>query len=485
MRRLTMVLVLGGVGIGAWLLGRETAARLPLAARLTVATTPPGAGVFVDGEFRGCAGGGTLTCEVAEGRHLVHVSAAGYQGWSEVVEIGPEAPPLTVALQPNPEVRLEVITHPPGAAVILDGHVRGRSPLEIAGLAPGHHALELSMTNYLSEVREVALSAAETGRVEVDLKHRQVEAYRARIRKDPGDILNYNDLGALLYVLGRHQEAAAAFVEGFLAAGQYGKRDEPNQRNTKKLEREARNKHTAPEFQQAFDQAILKTMAAGRVSPQLLAEFRRVPRQLYPAERLQALEGVARAHPEDVRYAFELLEFHRQNREYDKLLGAVDGFLKQPSLEANSSARLLDLLRNVYGLAPAAERGKILASMRHVLEVALPRYQSQGRDGEHLYEQATLARLEGKEDAQRELLEKAVAKQPAGRMANAWRLEVAQLWQARQDYAKALAHLRIVAASRDSRDPSVYKAKKLLEEVEKQKQEQEARAAPAKPAAAP
>jgi hypothetical protein len=106
---------------------------------LVLESTPPGSAVRVDGEPRGTT---PLTLMVAPGRHTVEfrwqddaravtveVAAGGTRtetlDWTRVAGTG----------------TLRVGSDPAGAQVIVDGRLRGETPLEVAGLRPGPHTV--------------------------------------------------------------------------------------------------------------------------------------------------------------------------------------------------------------------------------------------------------------------------------------------------------------------------------------------------------
>ncbi len=434
-----------------------------------IEASPPGASVFVDHRFRGCAHGPLRVDGLAPGEHLVRVSAPGFQTAWQVVELERDGARLRVDLAEIPGGALRVTSSPAGATVVLDGHVRGRTPLELGDLPPGRHALEVAETNYATHLQTVQIAAGETASVDVALKHRQVAVYRARLKADPGDIQAYNDLGELLYVLERYAEAADVFAGGLIAAGEHGNRSEPNRRNAKKLEREARNKHRHPAFQEAFNEAVLKKVAGGEASALLLKEFKRIPGHLY--KRTRALTALVEKHPENNTYLLHLLEHHHIERNHEAFLEGVEVFLGRSVEDPNAITRLWDLLRQAYDVTGGAEREKLVAATRRAVAAFAPRFKGSGRAGEYFYAKAYLAKIASDAAAYRKWLEKAIQTQKNGRRVNAWRVELARHLLKTKADAEAEKHLKAAAAGKDRRDPSVHKARKLLKELEQRPRE--------------
>ncbi len=114
-------------------------------AALVIETTPPGWEVVEGGRLLGTT---PFRASLPPGSHSLVLRRDG------------ETRPLTVVLQAGVEVVhhldlqgasstgvLSVATTPPGAAVEVDGVGRGPSPVEVAGLAPGGHAVTVVVGN--------------------------------------------------------------------------------------------------------------------------------------------------------------------------------------------------------------------------------------------------------------------------------------------------------------------------------------------------
>ena len=134
---------------------------------LAVQTNPSGASVEVDGQPRGVT---PLSLSLSPGRHTLKLAnegnvrsmpvtiTAGGQV-SHVIEL-PRAASLLGELQ--------VRTEPAGAQVTVDGHLYGRSPLTVEGLAPGAHTVLLENETG-SMTQEVKIEAGTTASLVVPL----------------------------------------------------------------------------------------------------------------------------------------------------------------------------------------------------------------------------------------------------------------------------------------------------------------------------
>ena len=100
-----------------------------------------GAELFVDGVSQG-----TLPREVpvGEGRHLIEVRKAGFEIFSDTVELKPaERRPYVVTLKAEVRVGTLLVTAPSAAEVFVDGRPRGPAPALIEKLTEGDHLVEV------------------------------------------------------------------------------------------------------------------------------------------------------------------------------------------------------------------------------------------------------------------------------------------------------------------------------------------------------
>ncbi len=135
---------------------------------LQVKSSPGGADVYVDGFYSGSTA--TTIGNLAAGQHILRLRLAGYREWTGPVQV--PANGLTVI-----EATLEVATaertgnivissNPTGASVYLDSNYQGRTqadnPLDLIGILPGTHILELQLTNYRDFMTTIDLQPGET-----------------------------------------------------------------------------------------------------------------------------------------------------------------------------------------------------------------------------------------------------------------------------------------------------------------------------------
>ena len=161
------LIAVAGAGIAA--ARRYTATPAPAVAdgTLTVNTNPPGAHVFVDGVERGAT---PLSVTLKPGTHalelrgdgtprLMPITVAAGAEVSQYIEL-----PKTAATLGQMQVR----TEPAGARVSVDGVPRGTSPVTVADLAPGEHAVLLE-SDFGAVKQVVTIDAGQTASLMVPL----------------------------------------------------------------------------------------------------------------------------------------------------------------------------------------------------------------------------------------------------------------------------------------------------------------------------
>jgi conserved repeat domain len=157
-RKRIILLVLAGCLIFPGLLGTVTGAEE--VGGLGVTSVPSGASVYVDGIYKGVTPIDDLT--IPSGQHTLRVSLAGYTddvrtftitaGWGTDVHV--VLTPSTGGLTLN--------TQPQGAIVILDGVVKGTTPVTVTELVPGAHTVRFSLAGYQEDTETITVTAGQT-----------------------------------------------------------------------------------------------------------------------------------------------------------------------------------------------------------------------------------------------------------------------------------------------------------------------------------
>ena len=133
---------------------------------LRIATSPGGADVYVNGEFKGrtpAIGGVLRVGDLPEGRHEVSARLAGYRDAR-----------LTILLKRNEDKRVDLpameklpgaikVSSVPSGATVLDGtKVLGKTPLTLRDLPPGPQVLTFEMQGYDPVRRTAVVEAGST-----------------------------------------------------------------------------------------------------------------------------------------------------------------------------------------------------------------------------------------------------------------------------------------------------------------------------------
>jgi hypothetical protein len=135
---------------------------------LQVKSSPGGADIYIDGFYSGSTA--TTIGNLAAGPHNLRLWLVGYREWTETVQV--PANGMTV-IDATLEVasadrngNIVISSDPPGAAVYLDGNYQGLTaagnPLDLVGIMPGTHIIELQLMNYQDFTTTINLQDGET-----------------------------------------------------------------------------------------------------------------------------------------------------------------------------------------------------------------------------------------------------------------------------------------------------------------------------------
>lgn len=181
--------------------------------KLSLESDPVGASVWVNDELRGPT---PQSLELREGASLrVRVVLPGYRDWETTVSAAAAAPGgRLVAKLVLVEVHsLHCTSHPPGAEVLVDGEVRGTTPVTIEGIESGACEVVLRAEGWKTERREVRFSGEDDPVVvDVALESLSESYYLSEIRDAPHELANYVDL-AHHYVLQKEFLEAVGILE--------------------------------------------------------------------------------------------------------------------------------------------------------------------------------------------------------------------------------------------------------------------------------
>jgi hypothetical protein len=140
---------------------------LPIQGTLSIDSSPRGAQVFVDNVLRGVT---PLRLDLAPGRVEVALRLAGYEEYTEVVNIRPgQTSTVSASLrQIARDGTLSVDSTPRGAQILVNGALRGVTPARI-DLQPGSYELRVRLSGYEEFVSTVNIRAGSTTSVNARL----------------------------------------------------------------------------------------------------------------------------------------------------------------------------------------------------------------------------------------------------------------------------------------------------------------------------
>ncbi len=88
--------------------------------------------------------------------------------------------------EPEPTGSLRIVSVPPGAAVVLDGEERGETPLELSGLKPGAHKLQLRKPGHYLKKATLRVRADTT--LDINLKLTKPASLHIRSRPEKATV---------------------------------------------------------------------------------------------------------------------------------------------------------------------------------------------------------------------------------------------------------------------------------------------------------
>jgi hypothetical protein len=126
----------------------------PLSGDILVASTPPGAAVYIDGDYRGLTIPDDLLDinDLSPGQHELVVMKPGYQVFSAPVSV--EAGQIVQVLAPlastyHGVASAEIASNPAGADVFVNSVYVGVTPLSFNDIPPGDYTVNITMEGYL------------------------------------------------------------------------------------------------------------------------------------------------------------------------------------------------------------------------------------------------------------------------------------------------------------------------------------------------
>jgi hypothetical protein len=138
---------------------------------LYIVSTPSPAKVYLDGDLRGETP--LVLSTPGTGTHSVRISLSGYDDWKSTVEIqeGGTRTISAILIQKDTAFTrgINVSSNPVGAKVLLDGLVKGTTPVTLKDMAAGIHILEVEYPGYNSWKSTIDVPEAEMKEIPINL----------------------------------------------------------------------------------------------------------------------------------------------------------------------------------------------------------------------------------------------------------------------------------------------------------------------------
>lgn len=139
---------------------------------IEVISDPPGAQIYLDGNFQGVTHTGTPfdIIGISPGTHIIRLELADYQPFSRSVTVteGGITPVVAVLIKntpppvPDTTGQLYISSSPAGADVFLDNAYKGFSPLSLSDIPAGSHVVLLKLPGYTDWTGTTTVIAGQT-----------------------------------------------------------------------------------------------------------------------------------------------------------------------------------------------------------------------------------------------------------------------------------------------------------------------------------
>lgn len=126
---------------------------------LRVVTPVPDAEVFIDGASAGRAP--VERGDMSPGKHFVVVRKPGFAEWKREIDLQ-DGGQMTLTADLSASGVLKVLSNVPGATVLIDGQVVGKTPLTLDNVAVGDHLIEVKMANFYDAKQPIRIEGGDS-----------------------------------------------------------------------------------------------------------------------------------------------------------------------------------------------------------------------------------------------------------------------------------------------------------------------------------
>ena len=148
-----------------------TAVSISSYGNISVSSTPSGANVYLDNEYKGLT---TLTMNnIANGNHIVIVRLTGYQDWTQNVIVLGDSTSLTATLVANTTTvvngSISFTSSPTNANVYINSVLKGYTPITVYNITPASYTVTVQKPGYLIYANRFDVTSGNTTTVSVTL----------------------------------------------------------------------------------------------------------------------------------------------------------------------------------------------------------------------------------------------------------------------------------------------------------------------------
>ena len=159
-------------GYGAWSESVEinadrenklTAELQILTGSLSVKSEPSNAKINIEGKEIGNTPANIPA--IIPGKHLVEVKMAGYEVWSENIDVSSSKENIINAVLQKLVASVNIKSKPTGAIVIVDGKEVGNTPVDVSDIKPGKHLVEIKMDRCKNWSESIEINAGKDNNI--------------------------------------------------------------------------------------------------------------------------------------------------------------------------------------------------------------------------------------------------------------------------------------------------------------------------------
>lgn len=163
---------------------------------IAVSSTPPGAAVYVDGNYEGLTHSNDSLdiADITPGQHSVVFRASGYQPYSTTVAVTPaKITTVSGVLVETPEIETSgsvfIESIPAGADVFIDNQFKGLSPVLLSNITTGPHSVLIRLTGYSDFTQPIQINSGKSFPVIARLLALSTPTTAATMKKSPVSVL--------------------------------------------------------------------------------------------------------------------------------------------------------------------------------------------------------------------------------------------------------------------------------------------------------